>query len=188
MLDNEKFELDPINAEIIEWYANPADQRTQQQVADTLKVHVTTIVRHEKKWHKEIFEAVKENIREQLAQDKLNEINARIIKDAKVELLIELKEPEVIKPAEENAVPENNDADNLFYEYFVGKYFINNFINRFPCFLETYELFQFVSQTAHDRVYNNVKYKKSINAFCYWFKFSLLCAQIFRDSNSAFLA
>lgn len=29
-------------------------------------------------------------------------------------------------------------ADNLFYEYYVGKYFINNFIKKLPTFVETY--------------------------------------------------
>lgn len=38
------------------------------------------------------FESVKENIRDQLIQDKLNEINSEIIKDAKIEILIQLKE------------------------------------------------------------------------------------------------
>jgi len=38
------------------------------------------------------FEAVKDNIRSQLTQDKINEINAGIIKNAKVELLIKPKE------------------------------------------------------------------------------------------------
>jgi peptidyl-prolyl cis-trans isomerase C len=40
------------------------------------------------------FESVKDNIRDQLSQDKLNDINARITKDAKIQILIELKEPE----------------------------------------------------------------------------------------------
>ncbi len=40
------------------------------------------------------FEAVKDNIRDQLIQDKINEINKRIIKEAKVQILIQLKEIE----------------------------------------------------------------------------------------------
>jgi hypothetical protein len=40
------------------------------------------------------FEAVKENIREQLIQDKLNEINAKYIKEAKIKILVELKQLE----------------------------------------------------------------------------------------------
>ena len=35
----------------------------------------------------------------------------------------------------------NNEADNLFYEYIVGKYFINRIKNCFPCFCETYALY-----------------------------------------------
>lgn len=45
------------------------------------------------------FEAVKENIRQQLTQDKINEINSRITKDVKVKILISLKkEDEKEKP------------------------------------------------------------------------------------------
>lgn len=44
------------------------------------------------------FESVKDNIRDQIVQDKLNEINAKITKDAKVQILIQLKEAEA-KPA-----------------------------------------------------------------------------------------
>ncbi len=39
------------------------------------------------------FESVKDNIKDQLTQDKLNEINSRITKDAKIQILIELKKP-----------------------------------------------------------------------------------------------
>ena len=35
----------------------------------------------------------------------------------------------------------NDEADNLFYEYAVGKYFINRIKNCFPCFCETYALY-----------------------------------------------
>lgn len=34
-------------------------------------------------------------------------------------------------------------SDNLFYEYLVGKYFINPFLKRLPCFVETYDLYEF---------------------------------------------
>lgn len=40
------------------------------------------------------FESVKDNIRDQIVQDKLNEINTKITKDAKVQILIQLKEVE----------------------------------------------------------------------------------------------
>jgi len=34
-------------------------------------------------------------------------------------------------------------SDNLFYEYYVGKFFINNYLNIFPCFVETYDCYKF---------------------------------------------
>ena len=34
-------------------------------------------------------------------------------------------------------------GDNLFYEFYVGKYFINDMNLKFPCFLETYELCEY---------------------------------------------
>lgn len=53
------------------------------------------------------FEEVKENIRRQLTQDAINEINSKIIKDSKTQILIQLKEPEIKseenKPAEQPA-------------------------------------------------------------------------------------
>jgi hypothetical protein len=37
----------------------------------------------------------------------------------------------------------NSDLhDNLYYEYYVGKHFINKYINTFPCFIETYETYK----------------------------------------------
>jgi hypothetical protein len=33
----------------------------------------------------------------------------------------------------------SNESDNLYYEYFVGKKFINNYTKKFPCFVETYD-------------------------------------------------
>ena len=35
------------------------------------------------------------------------------------------------------------DSDNLGYEYYIGKNFINKLIRRFTCFLETYEMYKF---------------------------------------------
>lgn len=55
------------------------------------------------------FETVKNNIREQLTQDKINEINAGISKDAKVEVLLKLKETED-KKGEEQQIPEKETA------------------------------------------------------------------------------
>ena len=40
------------------------------------------------------------------------------------------------------------DADNLFYEYYVGKFFINGLIKQFPCFVETYDCYKFANDNA----------------------------------------
>ncbi len=55
------------------------------------------------------FESVKENIREQLSQDALNEINSKITKDAKVKIVIKLQEP---KAPEEAPAAEAQPAAN----------------------------------------------------------------------------
>ena len=47
------------------------------------------------------FDAVKKNLREQLEQDKTNEIEAKIMKDAKVKIVIKLKEAVEPKKVEE---------------------------------------------------------------------------------------
>ena len=46
------------------------------------------------------FDSVKQNLREQLEQDKTNEIEAKIVKDAKVKIVIKLKEAVESKKAE----------------------------------------------------------------------------------------
>ena len=51
------------------------------------------------------FDSVKQNLREQLEQDKTNEIEAKIVKDAKVEIVIKLKEAVESKKAETAAEP-----------------------------------------------------------------------------------
>jgi hypothetical protein len=33
-------------------------------------------------------------------------------------------------------------ADSLLYEYIVGKYFINDYVSKYPCFMETYGLYE----------------------------------------------
>ena len=47
---------------------------------------------------------------------------------------------------------ENAASDNLFYEYCVGKLFINNYINKFPCFVETYDLYVFNNVSSYDNI------------------------------------
>ena len=49
------------------------------------------------------------------------------------------------------------NADNLYYEYLVGKLFINEQSKKFPCFLETYGCFTYKSPNAWDIVKNITK-------------------------------
>jgi len=49
------------------------------------------------------------------------------------------------------------EADNLFYEYYVGKYFINTYLKQLPCFVETYDMYEFPS----DAIYNDIKARVS---------------------------
>lgn len=44
------------------------------------------------------------------------------------------------------------DADNLMYEYIVGKKFINSKIHAVPTFLETYDLYEYVDEQAYEDV------------------------------------
>ena len=56
------------------------------------------------------FEAVKENIRDQLTQDVLNDINAKITKGAKIEFLIKSKEPKSEEKPKDAAAPAEQPA------------------------------------------------------------------------------
>jgi hypothetical protein len=46
------------------------------------------------------------------------------------------------------------NSDNLFYEYYVGKFFINNYLNIFPCFVETYDCYTFNDETSWSTLKN----------------------------------
>jgi hypothetical protein len=46
------------------------------------------------------------------------------------------------------------EGDNLVYEYYIGKYFINDISLKFPCFLETYELCEY---NSNRQLYNELK-------------------------------
>lgn len=54
----------------------------------------------------------------------------------------------------------NKDSDNLFYEYYVGKFFINKYIKKLPSFVETYDLYEFSSPFT----YNQIKTAAETNA------------------------
>ena len=45
-------------------------------------------------------------------------------------------------------------SDNLFYEYYVGKFFINLYIDIFPCFVETYDSYTFNDEMSWAKLKN----------------------------------
>ena len=47
------------------------------------------------------------------------------------------------------------DADNLSYEYFVGKIINDNFLKKLPCFVETYGLYQYTIADDYKKMRNN---------------------------------
>ena len=56
-------------------------------------------------------------------------------------------------------------SDNLYYEYYVGKNFINHYVDVFPCFVETYGLYTTNSLTEWKKLVNiaSGKLKGEIN-------------------------
>jgi hypothetical protein len=55
-------------------------------------------------------------------------------------------------------------ADNLFYEYYVGKYFINTFIKKFPCFVETYDCYEIKNESTWQSLHDNVINTTDLNS------------------------
>lgn len=55
----------------------------------------------------------------------------------------------------------NATSDNLAYEYYVGKYFINTYLKKLPCFLETYGLYAFNNEISYLTLKDAINY----NAF-----------------------
>jgi hypothetical protein len=53
----------------------------------------------------------------------------------------------------------NKDADNLYYEYYVGKYFINHYAKQFSCFVETYDSYK-LNKIKWEQLLNN---KSNVN-------------------------
>jgi len=43
-------------------------------------------------------------------------------------------------------------ADNLFYEFYVGKNFINQYSSKYPCFLDTYDLYKIKDIDSWDKI------------------------------------
>lgn len=42
-------------------------------------------------------------------------------------------------------------SDNLYYEFYVGKYFLNKYLKKLPTFVETYDLYQFLNQYTYQQ-------------------------------------
>jgi hypothetical protein len=55
------------------------------------------------------------------------------------------------------------DADNLFYEWFVGAYFINRYIKKYPCFVETYDCYYYSSDAMWDKMLHNATTKSFVD-------------------------
>lgn len=48
-------------------------------------------------------------------------------------------------------------SDILLYEYIVGKYFINNYVSKYPCFMETYGLYQYTNMIESVKTFLKMK-------------------------------
>jgi hypothetical protein len=60
----------------------------------------------------------------------------------------------------------SDESDSLLYEYIVGKYFINNYVSKYPCFMETYDLYEYNNYTDSTRtLLSGKKIKKFNSAF-----------------------
>jgi hypothetical protein len=56
------------------------------------------------------------------------------------------------------------EADNLLYEFFVGRNFVNKHAKkRYPCFLETYGLFKYNTQTSWNKLKNITSNKTDLD-------------------------
>jgi len=61
------------------------------------------------------------------------------------------------------------NSDNLFYEWYIGKKFVNKLVSKFPCFLETYNLCVHVSEDNYklmktrEKIGVNIDIKKIFN-------------------------
>jgi hypothetical protein len=55
-------------------------------------------------------------------------------------------------------------SDNLYYEYYVGKFFINNYLKKLSCFVETYDCYNFIDDAKWLRTYNEAQTNSIANA------------------------
>lgn len=62
------------------------------------------------------------------------------------------------------------DSDHLYYEYLVGTQFINRFLERVPCFVETYKLYEFKSPYSSNQCIELAKNQSGKTGFEYDFQ------------------
>jgi hypothetical protein len=53
-------------------------------------------------------------------------------------------------------------SDNLAYEYYVGKHFVNKYIKLLPCFLETYKICSYKNNYSYSNMMNNKENETSV--------------------------
>ena len=74
---------------------------------------------------------------------------------------------------------QQNDSDNLYYEYLVGLLFINKMNKIFPCFTETYHLFEHRTEKSKNRLLNN---ELAVSKYSTWIKLNECDASVINDS------
>lgn len=56
-------------------------------------------------------------------------------------------------------------SDNLYYEYLVGKLFINRYVRKVPVFLETYNLYSYKDEASHQDMIDAVRQNRPLDHF-----------------------
>jgi hypothetical protein len=58
---------------------------------------------------------------------------------------------------------QNEESDNLFFEWYIGHFFINKLVPKFPCFMETYQV-GYYEKTTGNGAYNFFKTATTLTA------------------------
>ena len=74
---------------------------------------------------------------------------------------------------------QNKNSDNLYYEYLVGIMFINKMNQIFPCFTETYHLFEHRTELSKNRLLKN---ELEVSKYSKWLKANVCDASVIKDS------
>jgi hypothetical protein len=77
------------------------------------------------------------------------------------------------------------NADNLFYEAFVG-FFVNKWNKMFPCFLETYKILD-IAPTLLQRFVNKIKFNQDLNSVNFFTKMLTNFGTVNIENNISFL-